>query len=239
MAFRSVSDPHFVPIFTLDRSPSRLRIWKWVFGPSAQPETLHNLWLWCLQVLPLLCWAFQLISSLWVLGASCFPDIWDLLVATPSSPSPITTHLCSNSWPSVYHPFLLSFLIWACFFSPPLLSSFQVHPTLYLMSILLLLRRTEESTFWSSFLSFIWDVNFILGIPSFGANIYLSVSAYHMCCFVTGLTHWGRYFLVPSVSPEFHEAIVFNSWVVLHCVNVPQVLYPFLCWRSSGFFSSF
>ena len=41
------------------------------------------------------------------------------------------------------------------------------------MSILFpLLRRTEVSTLWSSFfLSFMWSVNCILGIPSFGANI--------------------------------------------------------------------
>jgi hypothetical protein len=37
----------------------------------------------------------------WVLGAYCFSGIWDLLVATPSSPSPIATYLCSISWPSV------------------------------------------------------------------------------------------------------------------------------------------
>jgi hypothetical protein len=48
-----------------------------------------------------------------------------------------------------------------------------------------LLRRTEASTFWSSFfLSFIWSVNCIL---SFWANIHLSVSIYHVCSFVTVL----------------------------------------------------
>jgi hypothetical protein len=64
-----------------------------------------------------------------------------------------------------------------------------------------LLRRTEESTFWFLFFfSFIWSVNWILGIPSFGANIHLSVSAYHVCSFVTGLPHSGWwYFLVPSI----------------------------------------
>jgi hypothetical protein len=61
------------------------------------------------------------------------------------------------------------------------------------MSILLhFLRRTEAPTLWFSFiLSFIWSVNYILGIPSFGANIPLSVSAYHVCSFVTGLPHSG------------------------------------------------
>ena len=31
---------------------------------------------------------------------------------------------------------------------------------------------------------------------------------------------------------KFHKFIVFNSWVVLHCVTVPHFLYPFLCWGS-------
>ena len=44
------------------------------------------------------------------------------------------------------------------------------------------LKNTGSSTFWSSFfLSFMWSVNCILVILRFGANIHLSVSAYHMC----------------------------------------------------------
>ena len=68
------------------------------------------------------------------------------------------------------------------------------------MSILFpLLSRTETSTLWSSFfLSFIWSVNCILGIPRFGINIHLSVSIYQVCSFVPGLPHSG-YFLVPSI----------------------------------------
>jgi hypothetical protein len=47
-----------------------------------------------------------------------------------------------------------------------------------------LLIRTWVSILWSSFfLSFIWSENCILGIPSFWANIYLSVSGY-VCSFV-------------------------------------------------------
>jgi hypothetical protein len=44
-----------------------------------------------------------------------------------------------------------------------------------------LLRWIEVSTLWSSFLSFLWFVNCILGIRSFWDNINLSVSAYHEC----------------------------------------------------------
>ena len=69
------------------------------------------------------------------------------------------------------------------------------------MSILFpLLRRIKVSTLWSSiFLSFMWFENCILDILTFWANIHLSVSAYHVCCFVIGLPHSGWYFLVPSI----------------------------------------
>ena len=50
----------------------------------------------------------------------------------------------------------------------------------------------KAPTFWSSFLSFMWSVNCILGIQSFWANIHLSVRTCHMCSFVTGLPHSGR-----------------------------------------------
>ena len=51
-----------------------------------------------------------------------------------------------------------------------------------------LLRRIKVSTIWTSFLSFMHFANCILGILSFWANIHLSVSAYYMCSFVTGLS---------------------------------------------------
>jgi hypothetical protein len=65
------------------------------------------------------------------------------------------------------------------------------------MGVLLpLLRRIKVSTLWSSFfLSFMWSVNCILDISGFWVNIHLSVSAYHVCSFVTGLPHSGQYFL--------------------------------------------
>ena len=35
---------------------------------------------------------------------------------------------------------------------------------------------------------------------------------------------------------EFHEVTVFNSWVVLYCVNLSHFQYSFLCWKISGLF---
>ena len=52
-----------------------------------------------------------------------------------------------------------------------------------------LLRRIKISTLCSSFLSFMCFTNCILGTRSFWVNIHLSVSAYHVCCFVIGLPH--------------------------------------------------
>jgi hypothetical protein len=57
--------------------------------------------------------------------------------------------------------------------------------------LFLFLRRNDVSILWSSFLSFISFVNCILANESFWFNIYLSVSAYHVCSFVIGLPHLG------------------------------------------------
>jgi hypothetical protein len=55
-----------------------------------------------------------------------------------------------------------------------------------------ILGKIEISTLWSYFfLSFMWFVNCILGIPRLWANIHLSGRAYHVCSFVIGLTHSG------------------------------------------------
>jgi hypothetical protein len=74
----------------------------------------------------------------------------------------------------------------------PLVSAPQFVSIFVHLNILFpLLRSTKAPTLWSSFLSFMWSVNSILGIPSFWANIHLSVSAYHVCSFVIVLPHSG------------------------------------------------
>jgi hypothetical protein len=52
-----------------------------------------------------------------------------------------------------------------------------------------ILRRKEVSSHWSSFLIFLCFANCILGMLSFWANIYLSVSAYLVTSFVIVLPH--------------------------------------------------
>jgi hypothetical protein len=61
-----------------------------------------------------------------------------------------------------------------------------------------LLRSTEASILWSSFLSFICSMNCILVIPNLWVNIHLSVRTYHVCSFVIRLLHSG-YFLILSI----------------------------------------
>jgi hypothetical protein len=52
-----------------------------------------------------------------------------------------------------------------------------------------LLRRIEIYTLWYSFfLHFICFANCIFSIPSYWANIHLSVSAYHVCSFCAWFT---------------------------------------------------
>jgi hypothetical protein len=110
MTFPSVSAPHFAPIFPLDRCNSGLKIWKWVGGPIPETGALPNPCLWCLQILPPICLSFHLISSL--LGPGSPLLSWNLGLSGGYLQFPILPiHLCSNSWPSVYHFCLLPYLI--------------------------------------------------------------------------------------------------------------------------------
>jgi hypothetical protein len=64
----------------------------------------------------------------------------------------------------------------------------SVTPSMDILSPPPLLRRIEVYTLFSSFfLSFMCFAYCIMVIPSFWANIHLSVSAYHVCSFVIGL----------------------------------------------------
>ena len=58
--------------------------------------------------------------------------------------------------------------------------------------LFLFLRRTEASKLGSFvFLSFIWSVSCIMGVPSFWASIQLSMSTYHVWFCMTRLPHSG------------------------------------------------
>jgi hypothetical protein len=107
-----------------------------------------------------------------------------------SAPHPQLLHI-SIQFPDPQDFCLFPYLIMTpLFFSP---SSLPPYPSLPLSPVIILsplLSRTEASTLWFSFfLSFTWSVNCILGIPSFWANIHLSVSACHVYSFASGLPH--------------------------------------------------
>lgn len=35
---------------------------------------------------------------------------------------------------------------------------------------------------------------------------------------------------------KFPDVIIFNGWVILHCVQIPKYLYPFIGWGASRLF---
>jgi len=82
--------------------------------------------------------------------------------------------------------------LWMAFPSVSALHFVYIFLPVNILSIPSFLQRTKASMLWSSFfLSFMWSENCIWGIPNFWASIHLSVSAYHVCSFVTKLPHSG------------------------------------------------
>jgi hypothetical protein len=65
--------------------------------------------------------------------------------------------------------------LWMAF--PSVSASYCVSVSPLLSILFPLLRRIEVFTLWSSFLSFMWSVNYILGILNFWANIHLSFTS--------------------------------------------------------------
>jgi len=60
----------------------------------------------------------------------------------------------------------------------------------------------------------------------------------HTMCVILWLGYLSQddIFQVHPFAYEFHKVIVFDSWVIFHCVDVSHFQYQFLCWRASGFF---
>jgi hypothetical protein len=115
--------------------------------------------------------------------------------------TPVSKHLLASTIVSGFGNCIRDGFLGGAVSGWPFLQSLLHTFSLYLLPWVFvpILRRMEVSTLCSYFfLSFMWSVNCILGIPSFWANIHLSVSAYHVCSFVIGLLYSG-YFLVPSI----------------------------------------
>lgn len=71
----------------------------------------------------------------------------------------------------------------------------------------------------------------------FTANIHSLVSTYHVCFSVSGIPYSGWFFiLIPPVAFKIPDVIDFNSWVMLHCGNVPHFLCPLCGWGAPRLF---
>ena len=108
----------------------------------------------------------------------------------PHFPStPTSTYYYSFSWPSGLLSCLFPYLILSPL--PPSSPTRSLCPSAsgdYFVPS----SKWDRSIHTLAFLlSFIWSVSCFMGILSFGANIHLSVSACHVCSFVTELPHSG------------------------------------------------
>ena len=72
--------------------------------------------------------------------------------------------------------------------------------------------------------------------------ITIFLNSIHLCqypvlvfFFLAYFTLYNRLQFNPSHQNWF-KWILFNGWVILHCVYVPQLSYPFICWWTSRLF---
>jgi hypothetical protein len=103
---------------------------------------------------------------------------------------------------------------WGCLWivHPFVLAPNFVSVTPFMGILFLILRRNEVSILWSYFfLIFLCFANCILDIPSFWANIHLSVSAYLVTTFVISYLTQDDVLQINPFAQEFNKFIVFNS----------------------------
>ena len=189
IAFPSVSDPCFVLAFPWDRNNSGLKILRWVNGHIPQLGAISLYWMWSLQVIFPLCWAFWLMTS--PLGPESLPHPlikgnfkWFLLFQTP---------LCCT------FPFIPGSGLLSCLPSHLILSSFfpfpftLISPYIWLSWLFFSPSKWEWGKHtWSFFpLSLICSETCIKGILNFFVNIHLLVSTYHAC--ILGLGYLAQF----------------------------------------------
>ena len=73
-------------------------------------------------------------------------------------------------------------------------------------------------------------------IAIFLNSIYMCEYTVLVFYFLAYFTLYNRFQFHPSHQNWF-KWILFNGWVILHCVYVPQLSYPFICWWTSRLFS--
>ena len=110
-----------------------------------------------------------------------------------------------------------------------------------LMTILfLLLSEIQSPSLGPSFLFiFLGSVGCIMGILSLWLiSMYQWVHAMYVVWGLGYLTQ-NNIFVFHPFACKIHDVLVFNSWIVFHCVNEPHFLYPLFCWGTSGLFLAF
>ena len=136
-----------------------------------------------------------------------------LLKTSPPSRLPHNTEPSSR----LYNRSLLviHFKYSSVFMSIPNSLSFPRHPSP--SNHKLILQVCESLCFVSSFVSFLFGFH-IKGMSS-------SIFPY-----LSDLVHAVWHSLVQLCCCKWHYFILFNGRVILYCVYVPHLLYPFLCW---------
>ena len=56
------------------------------------------------------------------------------------------------------------------------------------------------------------------------------VLAYSICFSLSDLLHSAWQILGPSTSLQITQFHFFYGWIIFHCIYVPHLLYPFICW---------
>ena len=65
------------------------------------------------------------------------------------------------------------------------------------------------------------------------SKFHVYVLVYCIGVFLSGLLHSVWQAPVSSTSLELFQMYFFNGWVIFHCVYVPQLSCPFVCWWTS------
>ena len=75
--------------------------------------------------------------------------------------------------------------------------------------------------------------------PAYRVIVTIFLNFIYMCWYPVlvffFLTYFTLYNRLQFHSPHYNwfKCILFNGWVICHCVYVPQLSYPFICWWTS------
>ena len=79
------------------------------------------------------------------------------------------------------------------------------------------------------------SVSFLLSCIQ-GRHCYLSKFHIYVLIYCIGVFLSGNRLQFYPSHQNWFKCILFNGWVILHCVYVPQLSYPFICWWTPRLF---